>query len=401
MVSSHKQSRNLSISVFQPAIDPGAGTYNPKGSLIADNLGFLFDTYSHTKNTTAGHDRFSLKLAVTDSQLDMWYETGLGRFVQVYDHAQNQLIGGFVNRVTISSAFLNASIGQLLDIDNRVSVLYSPKDVTTYPPISGVTTETTIAEDADSQEKYGILEAVLSGGTILDDGTTNWADVIRDKHLDEFRFPNKTDKGVELGGETTPVVTLEVLGYYHFLKKFVFSSAVAATTSLGAQLQTILGADPNGVISTDYSEIEANALLVPQQEDRSRLAATIIKELVTLGNDIDDTRRIFGIYHDQKAKYFTMPGVFEYEISLRDPTQQVHEYGDGPRVEPWNVLPGKWLFITDFMIGRVPPNTELKNDPRAMFIESVTYTAAEGLSMNGIKASEIPQLLARIGMGII
>lgn len=401
MVSSHKQSRNLSISAFQPAIDPVGGTYDVDNSLISDNLAFLIDTYSHNKNTTVGHDSFSFALKVTQAELDDWYESGLGRHIQVYDHGQNKLIDGFVNNVSVNSVFLSASRGPLLDVNNRVSVMYSPKDVSVFPPISGATTETTIANDTESQKRYGILEAVLSGGTILDDGTTNWADVMRDKHIDEFRFPSTTDKGVSLGDESEPSVTIDVLGYYYFLSKYAYNSTTPATTTLSAQLQTILGADPNGVISTDYSQIEANALIVPIGEDRNRFADTIIKELITLGNDVDDTRRIFGVYNDQRVRYYNIPTEFEYEIALRDPTQNIHLFGNGPIVEPWNVEAGKWLFISDFLIGRVPANTELKNDPRAMFIESVSYSTPFGLSLNGIKVSELPQLFAKVGMGII
>ena len=72
----------------------------------------------------------------------------------------------------------------------------------------------------------------------------------------------------------------------------------------------------------------------------------------------------------------------------------------GEIVRPWDVLPARWAHIPDFMIGRIS-DTAMRDDPRYMFIESLTYTAPYGLTLTGAKISKLPQVLGQLGlMGI-
>lgn len=94
-----------------------------------------------------------------------------------------------------------------------------------------------------------------------------------------------------------------------------------------------------------------------------------------------------------------MPTAVEYLHRLGDPAQRVTTL-ENVTVYPWDVKPGKWLFVPDFLVGRARITAtrpaELRRDPRNKFIESVRYTAPWGLDMSGGKTDRLSQLLAKL-----
>lgn len=396
-----KQS-GISIFAYRPTIDPSAGTYIVRGQIIDNKVVEKLQSYSHELSNDGGYKSCSITLGGSQSYLDEWYENGIGRHIDVYSSGGVPIWQGFVNRITQTTNTLQASRGPLIDICNRASVVYTPIiDTSVAPPITGVEKSTIIAEDTNSQSKYGIIEKVLSGGQLLDDGTTNEAEDYRDRFLDENREPDTSDKGISLGNSGDPAIQLEILGYYAWLGLYIYSSVTTGTTTVSAKMQTILGADPNGIFSTNYSNIEANNLLVTNYDNSNRTAKTIIEEMFKRGNDTTDERRIFGVFENQRIYYNTIPSDFTYyyKLSNRDQNIRLFKNGEsGAVIQPWDVMPGKWLFIGDFLPGRFTNSTNKKADPRAMFIESVSFTAPHGLSLNGIGVSELPQYLAKLGI---
>lgn len=392
----------ISIAAFDPSIDPSAGTYMPRGQLKYNKIVNRLQSYSHEKANDWGYKSISITLGGPQIYLDEWFENGIGMHIEVYNSAGILVIAGFVNRITITSSTLQASRGPLVEICNRASVVYTPiTDVSVAPPITGAEKSTIIAEDNDSQEKYGIIEKILSGGQLLDDGTTDEAEDYRDRYLDEMKEPAMGDKGLSLGNSGDPAIQLEILGYYAWLDLYIYNAVTTGTTTLTAKMQTVLGADPNGIFSTNYSEIEANALLVASYDNDNRTAKTIIEEMIKRGNDTDDQRRIFGVFANQQIKYNTIPSDFTYyyKLSSRDQNIRLYNAGEsGAIVKPWDVEAGKWLFIGDFLPGRFTDVTNKKDDPRAMFLESVNYSAPYGLSLNGIGIGELAQYLVKLGV---
>jgi hypothetical protein len=119
---------------------------------------------------------------------------------------------------------------------------------------------------------------------------------------------------------------------------------------------------------------------------------------VALGDPSDFARYTFGVYDDRQAYYKKMPTAIEYVYRLSSGSQAIETTG-GARVQPWNVRPAKWLEIPDFLIGRAAGGGNLRDDPRNVFIESVTYTAPFGLTINGGKVSTLKQKMAQLGLG--
>lgn len=402
MIGTFLANNGISMAVYQPDIDPVVGSYTPRYLLVDDKFIKKMQSYSHELSNDWGYKSISLTIGGSQTYLDDWYEKGIGRHIEVYNTAGQVIIAGFVNRVTLTSGTMQASRGPLIDVCNRASVIYTPIiDTSVAPPITGAEKSTVIAEDDDSQAKYGILEKVLSGGQLLDDGTTDEAEDYRDRYLDENREPDTGDKGISIGNNGDPAIQLEILGYYAWLDLYIYSAITTGTTTISAKMQAVLGADPNGIISTDYSDIETNNLLTAAYDNDNRTAKTIIEEMVQRGNDTTDERRIFGVFDNQKVVYRTIPDDFTYYYKISSRNQYIRLYSGGENgaiVKPWDVQAGKWLFIGDFLPGRFTDTTNKKDDPRAMFIESVSFSAPHGLSINGIGVSELPQYLAKLGV---
>jgi len=121
-----------------------------------------------------------------------------------------------------------------------------------------------------------------------------------------------------------------------------------------------------------------------------------IKALTSRG-DASDNRYTFGIYNGRKAYYTVQPTTNTYVQRLTDPKVRV-ETLTGQEVYPWNVTAAKWLFYPDFLIGRIAPSN-LRDDPRYEFIETVSYSAPWGLTHNGSKVGRLDQKLAKLGLG--
>ena len=286
--------------------------------------------------------------------------------------------------------------GPLTAIANRVSAMYVPIiDETVDPPVLGNRTETTIAEDTVSQASYGIVEKVLSIGNTLDAD----ADSVRDTYLNENKNP-ETSQQVNLSGGGGGVdMTIESAGYMDFFDLFVFNDvATPLSVELTTKILSLLTAEQavNGIFNTNVSHIDWNAVLTSSYEAENRTAIAILKAIIAFG-DINDSRWTFGVYQDRLVYYNAMPTDVEYQHRLHSQNQVIFDLNNA-RVEPWSVMPGRWLFMPDLLSGYAKDPTDLRADPRALFIESVTYNAPYGLSISGAKVATLSQKLAKMGL---
>jgi len=389
------QQTGLSISVWEPTIDTATPLYTPRGRLVTDTLSDILSSYQHEILADGGWWSASITISLSVQESEDWFEDGLNRYIEVYNPALALVWAGFVNQVTISAGTLAATRGPLLDIANRVSVVYSPiLDATTAPPLEGSETTTTIADDATSQTAYGILEAVVSGGKLLDDGTTDDAAQLRDVYLEENKDP-QTSEDLDFSSGATATVQLDLLGYVHRLGKWIYQDMTAATVQIDTKIALFPAADPNGLLSTDVSQIAANAALTSRYEDDNRMAMDVLNEDVSLG-DVANNRYTLGLYADQRITYAATPTTAAYQHDILGQAMRVETYGNGATVDPWDVLPARWVFLYSFLPGRGQP-AALRDDPRFLFIESVRFSAPSTVQISGQKVSRIPQMIARLG----
>jgi hypothetical protein len=308
-----------------------------------------FSTYAHELRAIGGY--YSLKLTIDDDELDLndWIDGGIGRHIVSYNPELEVIGEYFVNKVTATIGALQFSIGPLIAIGNRLKVRYSVVDTTVDPPIRGEQTETAIANNTDSQALFGIIESVLN----VNSATATEATQIRDSVLNDVSraFP-ATGRKSTLGG-SNPRLTLDCLGYWHWLNTYLYNNSATGQVNLSDKIIAILAAIPNsGIFSTLTDEIASNTTQVQDGEDKDKKAITIMKYLNSLG-DSANNRYNMGFYQDRKFRYGVAPSEVEYHQRITG--DQDITTPTGSKVSPWNVLPAKWLFFPDFLVGRHPP----------------------------------------------
>ena len=394
-MASFVQSLGLSLQISDPLWYSNRASYGAPGEI---------ESWEHEIAADGGYKSASFTIQADKQTVERWLERGLGRHVECYDAALAGIGEYFVNRVVGNIGSLSVTRGPLLNVANRVGVAYTPYLDICEPPETGTATVTTLAEDATSQDLYGIQEVWVSGGTLIDDTTTanecgggtldNEAEEIRDAYLEENKEPETTQE-ISFGGGGTSL-TLDCLGYSAWLERYAYSASATGYTTASAKMIDVLASDTNSLISQEFGYVQDNGILVKQEETENRTAKAIIDEIVSMG-DVNDSRWTFGIYAERKVYYSAIPTAIEYLHRLMDGRQAI-ETTNGNTVFAWNVLPARWLFIPDFMVGRAKPITDLRLDPRCVFIESVRYTAPYGLQINGAKVGRFAQLMAKKGL---
>ena len=166
---------------------------------------------------------------------------------------------------------------------------------------------------------------------------------------------------------------------------------------MSAIIKEIVQADPNSILGTDLSDT-ANTFQVNAYNAGNETAEVVMKRYISFG-DASNNPYNGGFYAGQNLIYEAVPTEIEYQLRLRDNIGIANKLGG--REKPWNIIPGRWIFDPYFLIGRKIPTTseELGLDPRTVLIESVQFEAPWELSINGVKLSQIDQVMARRGLG--
>jgi hypothetical protein len=345
--------------------------------------------YSHIIETDGGFREASFTIPADIVEVEDWLESGLGRHVQVFDDAHLVMWEGFVDKVSAAIGARVIERGPLMDAANRISVVYSRIDTSVTPSVVGTRAQTATADNAGSRALYGILYDIYSVSGATDADATQ----IRDTVLAERAWPETTES--ISGAGSPPSVTVTCRGYIGWLKKYVYNNAAATgTVNTDAKIRAVLAADPNSVISTNYNWIAANTLQAKAYENDSKTGWAVIASQVARG-DASSNRWTFGIYAGRVAYYQSQEMTFSYRYST---SQNELELYAGGVIHPWAVRPGKWIFLRDFLQARTYAGG-IAQDPRAMYIESVTFNAPYDLSVNGSRVKTLPQLLARLGLG--
>lgn len=338
----------------------------------------------------------TIPMSLSPVQAEEWLADGLGRDIKVYNPELQRVFRGFVDNVRLNAGGLSTETGSLLDSGNRVSVTYARVlDATVYPRVVGSQATTTIAEDADSQARYGIVEKVYPGepGEL----TTAEAEQQRDRILKESAWP-AAGESLNVGGEAGAVsVRLDLKGYVHWFNAYVVDDETPGLISLSDKMKLAIGFDPNGIFSRDFSLIEDNAFLVAQQEITNTFGWRVLQNLVKIGNDENDLRATLGVYGD-RVEYRTIPQRPLYQHRLADPSQRIELYGLGEEVKPWDVRAGEWIFFPDFLAGCTQPNIDLARDDRYMFIESARYSDPYNIQLTGETQGQLQQALKKKSM---
>ena len=384
LIKSYSASGRVSISAYEPLAT---------GNGYVGDLTSRINGYEHETAAMGGY--WSAKIQMTDKQiaLEDWYENGLGRRIVTTSPDGETIWEGFVNEISLSLGGLSIKLGPLIGIANKVKLIYSTFDTTSGTPTTGVRAETGYSQDAASQAKYGILTHVLSSGG----ATSITASALVDEYLRIYRDPEVDQERTFAGSGSAPSMTLDCLGYVHFLDTYKYNQTVSSgTMDLSAKINAVLAAEPNNFISHATGDIASNVVAVPQYENDDKTAWAIIKELTSLG-DGSDAKYIFGVYENSICHYGAIPTSADYFQHLADPGQRILT-DTGQIIMPWQVLPGRWIMARDLLIGRVADSVLIEDDPRVMFVESVNYAIPNKVNLRGSKVRRLDQKLAKLGL---
>jgi hypothetical protein len=386
-VPTHQTSALLVAHIWKPEVGP---PYKPRGRYLGTVP--LIESYEHTLSADGGFTSASFSFRCSLSDVDEWLDDGLGRHVEIYDDALQLVWEGFVNQVRATAAGLAVSRGPLADIANRVVVAYREVELLGINP-PGMSDEVSLTpplDNVESQARYGIIGKVVQANQVTADEALNLAA----HYLQQYAFP-ATAKELSLGDRGQELsLTVECLGYYHWLSFYYYSftEALPQTRPASEKLALILDADPNGIFSSANAEIEENTLEVQAYEEYGRTAKELVQKILELGGPGPDyARYLLRVGPGRRVYYYRQPLDIVYRQYLSDPLQRVQTIA-GLEVRPWAVQPAVWLQIPDLLVGRVRPGTALERDPRVLFVESVTYSAPYNLRVS----SSPPNAVARI-----
>ena len=382
---SSTQENGLSISVSYPLWGAVSSPALGVGDITAQRLG----EYSHEIGASGGFLTAEFTLAESQSNVEQWLER-IGYHVQVKSPAQSIIWDGFVNEVEVQIGALTIKRGPMLDIGNHVAVAYQTVSYNTNPPIGGEQSITSYADDAISQEKYGVLETIVSGGTGLAAEMT----ALRDTYLAEYSMP-ETSQTVSVGAQGAAAVRVSCVGYVQLTNRYYYTESGTGTENISTKIGKVLADSPS--VTFDTTGISANTIQVPVFSDGQSAAAGEIANLVARG-DSSDNRYLFGVYAGQKAIYKAAPTTVYYDFAVNGKEQIVTLAGGNAVVYPWDVAPGRWMLVSGVLVGQTVP-ADLRTDPRAIFIESVRYTMPWGLELTGGKVGKFSQKLAKLGLG--
>lgn len=379
------EQRSLSLLAFEPLVR-GTG-------IIDDSLGTRIESLRVEHTASGGYWSLTFTLKGRQEEIEGWADDGLGRHMILYNTGLDIIWEGFVNRVSANIGSLSLDRGPLMEIANRVKVIYSTVDTSTDPPTVGIRASTAYANDTSSQNSYGIVERIVSVSGADDTA----AEQIRDVTLEDSKDP-LTDETDNLESSVEPSATIECLGYYHWLGAYTVDLTTTGEQDADAKVQAVLTADPNSLFSTDYTFIDSNTTQVGAYDSDFRTALSVIQGLVATG-DSSFNRWLFGFGPNRRAFYNAIPTDVAYQRRLSDPEQRLEVFGSNTQVLPWDAQAGLWTFYTDLLIGRTRGATDFRTDPRYLFIEQATFTAPWGLTLRGAKVARLAQLLSRKGLG--
>ena len=350
-------------------------------------------SYSHVISADYGFKSANFEISMTEEDVNDWIDYGLGKDIMVYDGEGTNIWKGFVNKVSASIGDRTYSVGPLMDVANRVTLIYTPIiESATGGLILGVTQEYPMVQNTDSQALYGIIEKVISGSNMFD----SEAGLAANSYATEFGTPPK-DESLSILQSNVPIVRIECLGYKEWLNAYAYNNTAITLTYFHTKIQSVVNADPNNIFSHDYSEMVNNLSLTNDYEYENKTAYTIVDGITKMG-DIAYNRWNVQVLENNMIYYKSIPNLLEYYHPIKQGVPYIYSSAYA-HIMPWNVRPGKWLMYTDVNIGTMP--TSILNSPLVKFVEEVTYTMPYGLSLSFSRFSTVRQLFQTLGIGSI
>lgn len=385
VIASNFKQTGINISYSDHVLSQGRRSH-------IDSLTEKIDSYTHEIRSVGGYYSASMSFKTNDVVSQDWIMNGVGRHIEVFNPGQQTIWEGLVDKVTLNIGNFSITSGPLIakEVANKVKIKYSAVDYSISPPATGITLTSVAVSNEASQNKYGVIERTLSANEL----TETLAESIRDSWLTEHSFPPIVVSSTLLGN-SEPTLTIDCLGYWSYLNTWTYTNNTEGSQTIREKILAVLQSSPNDIFSTNYSRISNNETAVAEQETSGRTPETILTELTSLG-DSSSSRYTIGFYANRQLVYEPIPTTIGYIQYVGSGLSTL----DGRVVNPWDVVPSKWVYYVGFLRPRPTPNTltSLAADPGSGLVESVTFTAPGDVSITSARFSKLDQLFARMGM---
>lgn len=394
------QALGLSLHVFRPTHSYNATTGISTPSLEAEHVADLTSRVTDYQQSIAmdgGYLSASFSFPCRQEETEAWYEYGVGCFVRVTDDAGDTVWEGLVDQVAIAIGGVQINRGPLTDVGNVVYLTATTQDASTAPPSNSNQTLTTAVTDTASIALYGVRQQIINAEAVTAAQATQYTNL----WLRENSYP-KTTQSIDLsGGGEAPRVSFRCQGfwsmadyYYHNIANA--SGAITGAVNVNVKMAAILNYDRAGYFSSANASLATNATQVASYEGNWTEAQTLIRDLVNV-SDTSYNRYLFMVGPERFITYAAVTSEISYYQTISEGRQTVRD-ANGMIVKPWNVQPGKWLRITDWMAAKDDPLTTYYGDSRYMLIEQVDYAMPWGLRLSGGRSDKMTQYLAQLGL---
>ena len=360
---------SFTFSARAPVIAQAADTFHERLDVEAE---------TYTISARAGFQKASFTLRGSVQYLQAWFRAGLVRDISFTAPDSRLAWQGYVNQMTLTIG-ASRRTRSLSNLANRIYYVYALLDTATTPPTAGAQTTST-SNDTDSQAIYGIKTDTVSAGEKTAAAATTDAAMLLFQNSQVWEDGSDNFKG---GGE--PSLRIDMLGYSQMMDWFNYSNAGAGTVDRDALIKLIAAADPNSILSTDYTNVDSNTDEVEQYRDGNRSGWSLINEVGRAGPN--SARWVAGVYEGRKLHYKQAEGLDsdgdpltanKHSIisrSLYDAGERFFDQS-GRELQVWQVRPD-----------RLVRTTGLSRDPQ--YIEQVTYSAPVGLEIRSTDANPL------------
>lgn len=340
-----------------------------------------------------GFDTASFILTGPLDYLVDWFRHGLVRDVIWKTPTAGVAWRGFINRLVFTVSG-NTRTNAVDGMANRILYVYTPLDTSTNPPEAGA--QATITKnDTDSQGLYGIKTGIVSGGECI-------AATADDMALSALARLKNTRQGetIAVGAGKTPSLKVEMRGYAHMANWYYYTqTASTGTSNADTIIGLVLADDPNGVLSSETTNIDTCTTAIEQYWDGKQLGWKVIQDITGRGYETGGVgyRWSVGVYEGRRTTYKQSEAVDSNGVPLstnKHPRlyRHIHDAGDviqdsaGREIMPWDMRPDR-LIYTEGIPGR------------PMFVTQVKFTAPAKVVLSGTDALSPSKAYLRRGCG--
>lgn len=356
-----------------------------------ENVSQDVTAYDHSSAALGGFWSANVTLQLPLYMLEEWGQNGVGRQLTVYGRATSIVWEGIINRLSYNVGGYDMTVGPFTDIANKVQVSYSIFIQLSEGNMTGIRATSDYLQDTISQAKFGVLTRNFSAGGIEVESVPDVQAMLLERYKSLPRTENLTQPADN--NRQHFEVKLECIGFAQMFQKYLYNSSTTGLQNLSTKLAAIVAAEPNSLFLVP--QISLNTLQVAAFENNDNEAWGLIKSLIVMG-DASLARYTFGCYENRQIVYKPVANQIVYVRPLREGPNTIA----GPQsglLQPWEVRPGVYILVSDFTTGE-PLATNLEDDNRVIFADTVQYRHPDNLIINGAHAFRIEQKMAQLGI---